>query len=486
MKLKECCNDIEIVRNIGNLDVEIKGIHIDSRNVNKDSLFVAVRGTQTDGHKYISQAILQGAKAILCEQLPEALNSDVTYLVVKNTEQIVGKVATQFYGNPTKALCLVGVTGTNGKTTIATLLYDLFRKLGYKVGLLSTVCNYIEEKAIPTSHTTPDPVELNELLSRMQKAGCQYVFMEVSSHSLVQNRVGGLHFAGGIFTNISRDHMDYHKTMENYIAAKKLFFDCMPSTSFSLTNLDDETGQIMIKDTESKTSSYALNAQAEWQGEVLESHLGGMELSINKEEVALSFVGKFNAYNLLAVYATARLLGEDKKTVMQQLKELRPVRGRLETLRSPKGYNAIVDYAHTDDAITNVLSAVREVMAEGTDLIAVVGAGGNRDKGKRPLMAQAAVKGATKVVLTSDNPRNEDPEQIIKDMLAGLTTAEQEKVICITDRREAIQKACSIAKKGDAIVVAGKGHEDYQIVKGVKHHFDDCEEIRTIFEEEKK
>lgn len=485
MKLRKCCEKIEIITLKGDLDIHIKGIHIDSRNVNQGDCFVAVRGTQTDGHDYIKQAIAQGAKAILCQEIPEQLEPEITYIQVENTEQIVGQVATQFYENPTQSLQLVGVTGTNGKTTIATLLYHLFRKLGYKVGLISTVCNYIEDEAIPTEHTTPDPIALNQLLKRMYDVGCDYVFMEVSSHSLVQNRVGGLHFEGAIFTNITRDHIDYHKTMENYIAAKKLFFDRMSTASFSLTNFDDPSGKIMIKDTAAQVASYALHADATYKATILESHLGGMHLNLDGQEVALHFVGEFNAYNLLAVYATAILLGQDKTKVIHHLTTLKSVRGRLETLRSPRGYDAIVDYAHTDDAVTNVLKAVRNVMKSEATLIAVVGAGGNRDKGKRPLMAQAAVKGATKVVLTSDNPRNEDPEEIIKDMLAGLTDEQKQHVVCITDRREAIQKACQMAQKDDAIVIAGKGHEDYQIVKGVKHHFDDCEEIRKVFETEK-
>jgi UDP-N-acetylmuramoyl-L-alanyl-D-glutamate--2,6-diaminopimelate ligase len=400
---------------------------------------------------------------------------------VADSEEAVGKLAHAFYGYPTEKLELVGVTGTNGKTTIATLLYKIFRLFGYKVGLLSTVCNYIDDEAIPTDHTTPDPITLNKLLGRMADEGCKYAFMEVSSHSIAQKRISGLRFAGGIFTNLTRDHLDYHKTVENYLKAKKKFFDDMPKQAFSLTNLDDKNGLVMLQNTKSKTYTYSLRSLADFKGKVLESHVEGMLLDINNHEVAVHFIGKFNASNLLAVFGAAVLLGKSEEDVLVALSTLYPVAGRLETIHSPNGITAVVDYAHTPDALVNVLASLQEVMNGKGQIITVVGAGGNRDKGKRPIMAKEAAKGSDKVIITSDNPRFEEPQDIINDMLAGLDAKDMEKTLSIVDRKEAIRTACMLAQKGDVVLVAGKGHEDYQEIKGVKHHFDDREVLRELF-----
>lgn len=483
MKLEEIIKNIQIKQSAGDTSKEITGIQIDSRLVKENHLFVAVRGTQTDGHSYIAKAIENGATAIVCETLPENLSGDVTYIQTVDTEAITGELATTFYGNPTSKLELIGVTGTNGKTTIATLLYNMFRKFGYKTGLISTVCNYIDGKAIPTEHTTPDPITLNALLGRMADEGCKYAFMEVSSHSIAQKRIGGLKFAGGIFTNLTRDHLDYHKTVENYLKAKKAFFDQLPKTAFALTNLDDKNGMVMVQNTKAKAYTYSLRSMSDFKGKILEDHFEGMELEINRKEVNVQFIGKFNASNLLAVFGTARLLGKSEEDALLVLSTLRPVAGRFDSLRSPKGYTAIVDYAHTPDALVNVLNAIHEVL-EGkgkVKVITVVGAGGNRDKGKRPLMAQEAVKRSDKVIITSDNPRFEEPQDIIRDMLAGLVPADMKKVLSIVDRKEAIRTACALAQPGDVILVAGKGHEDYQEIKGVKHHFDDKEVLKETF-----
>jgi UDP-N-acetylmuramoyl-L-alanyl-D-glutamate--2,6-diaminopimelate ligase len=401
-----------------------------------------------------------------------------------DTEDSVGKLATAFYGNPTDKLELIGVTGTNGKTTIATLLYNMFRQFGYKVGLISTVCNYIDDEAIPTEHTTPDPITLNKLLGRMADEGCKYAFMEVSSHSVAQKRIGGLKFAGGIFTNLTRDHLDYHQTVDNYLKAKKAFFDNLPKSAFALTNLDDKNGMVMVQNTKAKVCTYSLRSISEFKGKVLEDGFEGMLMDINNVEVNVQFIGRFNASNLLAVYGTACLLGKKPEDVLLVLSMLRPVSGRFDALRSPKGYSAIVDYAHTPDALTNVLSTIQEVLNGRGRVITVVGAGGNRDKGKRPIMAQEAVKLSDKVIITSDNPRFEEPQDIINDMLAGLEKDQQRNVISIIDRKEAIKTACMLAQPGDAILVAGKGHENYQDIKGVKHHFDDKEVIKEIFANE--
>ena len=476
-----CIKPLEIK---GRTDKEIVGIDIDSRQVKQGHLFMAMRGTQTDGHKYISTAIAQGATAILCETLPEAVEEGVTYIVVSDSEDAVGKVATHFYGDPTSKLKLVGVTGTNGKTTIATLLYNIFRGFGFKVGLLSTVCNYVDGEAIPTDHTTPDPITLNRLLGRMANEGCAYAFMEVSSHSIAQKRISGLTFAGGIFTNLTRDHLDYHKTFENYLKAKKKFFDDMPKEAFALTNADDKNGAVMVQNTAAHVATYSLRTMADFKGKVLESHLEGMLLEFNRRELAVHFIGQFNASNLLAVFGAAVLLGRTEEEVLVALSNLHPVAGRLETFHSPKGYTATVDYAHTPDALVNVLTSIQGVLCGKGHIITVVGAGGNRDKGKRPMMAKEAARYSDRVIITSDNPRFEEPQDIINDMLAGLDENDMQKTLSIADRKEAIRTACMLAQKGDVILVAGKGHEDYQEIKGVKHHFDDREVIREIMSKE--
>ena len=479
MKLQNIIQGIEIIEINGPVTTDITGVHIDSRKVTEGGLFIATRGTQSDGHTFIQGAIKAGATAILCEEMPKEMNEkQVTFIRVSNTEKIAGKVATQFYGNPTNQLKLIGVTGTNGKTTIATLLYQMFRQMGYKVGLLSTVCNYINEKAVPATHTTPDPITLNSLLAQMVNEGCEYAFMEVSSHAIAQNRIAGLTFAGGIFTNLTRDHLDYHGTVENYLKAKKLFFDNLPKDAFAVTNMDDKNGLVMTQNTAAKVVTYSQRSLCDFKGRILEHHLEGMIIDFNDKETAVQFVGKFNASNLLAVFATAVMLGQETDEVLRVMSMLKPVSGRFEAIRSPKGYTAIVDYAHTPDAIANVLGSIHEILNGNGEIITVVGAGGNRDKGKRPLMAKEAVKGSTKVIITSDNPRFEEPADIIQDMLQGLSDEEQEKVLTISDRREAIRTACMIAKSGDVILVAGKGHEDYQDIKGVKHHFDDREEVK--------
>ena len=481
MLLTDIIKGIRVEEIIGDTRRDIADVHIDSRRIVGGHLFVAMRGTQVDGHRYIQSAIDKGAVAIVCEEFPEALTEGITYVRVANSEEAVGPIATAFNGNPTEKVLLIGVTGTNGKTTIATLLYDMFRAMGYKVGLVSTVCNYIDDEAIPTEHTTPDAVTLNALLGRMADEGCKYVFMEVSSHSVAQHRIGGLKFAGGIFTNLTRDHMDYHKTVDNYLRAKKAFFDALPKEAFVVTNADDRNGLVMTQNTRAKVYTYSLRSLADFKGRILEHYFDGMLLDINNVEVFVQFIGRFNASNLLAVYGTAILLGKRPEEVLTLLSTLRPVNGRFDALHSPEGFTAIVDYAHTPDAITNVLSAIHEVQGGKGKVITVVGAGGNRDKGKRPLMAQEAVKGSDRVIITSDNPRFEEPQDIINDMLGGLTPAQRSSVLSIVDRREAIRTACLLAGKGDVILVAGKGHETYQDVKGVKHHFDDKEVLREAF-----
>ena len=482
MKLSDLLKNIVTISIIGDAECDIKGVNIDSRKVANGHLFIAMRGTQVDGHKFIPKAEELGAAAILCEQLPEEKKQGVTYVQVADTEDVVGQVATTFYGNPTSKLKLVGVTGTNGKTTIATLLYNMFRKMGHKCGLLSTVCNYVEGEAYPTDHTTPDPIELNELLGKMADAGCEYAFMECSSHAIAQKRIGGLTFAGGIFTNLTRDHLDYHKTIENYRDAKKKFFDDMPKDAFAITNADDKNGMVMVQNTKATVKTYSIRTMADFHAKIIECHFEGMYLEVNGKEVGVQFIGKFNVSNLLAVYGAAVMLGKDPEDVLVTLSTLKSVAGRLEPIRSQEGVTALVDYAHTPDALENVLNAIHEVMEGKTGkIITVCGAGGNRDKGKRPLMAQEAVKQSDRVIITSDNPRFEEPQDIINDMLAGLNAQQMKSVISIVDRREAIKTAVMMAEKGDVILIAGKGHEDYQDVKGTKHHFDDREEVRKAF-----
>ena len=481
MKLNELLKNITPIKIIGNDDVEITGVNIDSRRIKAGHLFVAMKGTQVDGHQFIGKAIELGAISVLCEDLPEVLQKGITYVQVESTEDAVGKVATLFYGDPSHKLKLVGVTGTNGKTTIATLLYNMFRKFGHKVGLLSTVCNYIDDVEVPADHTTPDPIELNELLAKMVEAGCEYAFMECSSHAIHQKRIGGLKFAGALFTNLTRDHLDYHKTFENYRNAKKAFFDGLPKDAFAITNADDKNGMIMVQNTKATVKTYSIRTLADFRARILECHFEGMYLEIDGREVGVQFIGKFNVSNLLAVYGAAIMLGKKPEDVLLVLSTLHSVNGRLEPIHSPEGFTAIVDYAHTPDALANVLNAIHEVLDGKGHVITVCGAGGNRDKGKRPLMAQEAVRQSDKVIITSDNPRFEEPQDIINDMLAGLNEQQMRKVISIVDRKEAIRTACMMAQKGDVVLVAGKGHETYQEIKGVKHHFDDKEVLHEIF-----
>ena len=481
MELRTLISALDAPQVVGADQLAIGQIVSDSRRVVPGSLFVAVRGVAVDGHQYIASAIEKGAVAIVCEEFPEALVDKATFIVVKDSAYALGMLLSRSYGDPSQKLKLVGVTGTNGKTTIATVLYELFRRLGYKVGLLSTVCNYIDGEAIPTDHTTPDPITLHALIARMVEAGCTYAFMEVSSHSIDQRRISGLDFDGGIFTNLTRDHLDYHKTVENYLKAKKKFFDELPAKAFALTNVDDKSGMVMLQNTKAQKLTYSLRTLADFKGRILESHFEGTDLLINDKEVTVRFVGRFNAYNLLAIYGAAVSLGADPDEVLVALSAMHPVSGRFETIHSPEGFTAIVDYAHTPDALTNVLNSIHEVLEGKGRIITVVGAGGNRDKGKRPLMAKEAARLSDQVILTSDNPRFEEPDAIIQDMVAGLTKADLERTLFITDRAQAIKTATMLAKRGDVILVAGKGHEDYQEVKGVKHHFDDREQLRKLF-----
>lgn len=465
----------------GKTDVEISKIEFDSRKIEAGTLFVAIPGTQSDGHSFIEKAIEMGAVAILCEVLPEVLNENVTYLQVENSAKAMGIAAANFYGNPSKRLSLVGVTGTNGKTSIATLLFSLFRRLGYKCGLLSTVQNQIEDEVVPSTHTTPDSVKINELLHDMHSKGCVFVFMEVSSHAVVQERIAGLHFSGGIFTNITQDHLDFHKTFDEYIKAKKGFFDALPKSAFALTNIDDRNGKVMLQNTKAEKHSYSLKNVSDFKGKVLDCGLFGLQMDINGQEVWFKLIGKFNAYNLLAVYGAAVLLDENPENILTELSQLTPPPGRFEQIVSPNQIVGIVDYAHTPDALKNVLETINDLRQGHEKIITVVGCGGNRDKGKRPQMAAIACDLSDVVILTSDNPRNEEPEDILADMQEGVSITKRKKVEQITDRREAIEYAVSIAGPEDIILVAGKGHETYQEIKGVKSHFDDREELRKAF-----
>ena len=466
---------------VGNTEIEVSGIQFDSRKVEKNSIFVATPGTATDGHDYISMAIEKGASAIVCETFPTEKVEGVTYVLVENSSDALGKMASAWFNFPSSKLTLVGVTGTNGKTTIATLLYQMFRQLGYKTGLLSTVCNYVDDIAIEATHTTPDSLTLNELLAQMVDAGCKYAFMEVSSHAVEQRRIAGLEFDGGVFTNIARDHVDYHLTFENYLKAKKRFFDDLSSEAFALTNADDKNGLVMLQNSKAEKHTYSLRGMADFKTKILEHGFDGMLLDMNDREVNVSFIGKFNASNLSAVFGAAVLLGQDELEVLRIISSLNSVSGRFETLRAPQGYTAIVDYAHTPDALNNVISTINEILQGNGRLITVVGCGGNRDKGKRPMMAREAVDGSWKAILTSDNPRFEEPQDILNDMIVGLDLTQKSKSLTIVDRREAIKTACALAQPGDVVLVAGKGHEDYQIIQGVKHHFDDREEVKNCF-----
>jgi len=479
--LSEILNGIADVTIIGNKDCTIKGIAFDSRKVSEGFLFAAIPGTAVDGHRFISTAITNGAKAVLCEQIPEHTDAKVTWIKAQNSSVTLGQIASNFCGNPSDSMNIVGITGTNGKTTTATLLYRLFTELGHKVGLLSTVCNYIDDKKIEATHTTPDPLETQQLMAEMVAAGCTYCFMEVSSHAIAQDRIAGIDFDGGVFTNLTHDHLDYHKTFAEYRNAKKKFFDQLGSKAFAITNSDDKNGLFMLQNTSARKLTYAGKTMADFKVKVIESHFDGMLISIDGKEVWTHFVGNFNAYNLLAVYGTAISLGADKDEVLRIISMLQPVDGRFETFISPTGIYAVVDYAHTPDAIKNVLSAINEVRTGNETLFTIVGAGGDRDKTKRPEMAFEAAVASDKVILTSDNPRSEDPEVIISEMVKGVPANKTAIVLCITNRKEAIRTACMMARPGDIILIAGKGHENYQEIKGVKHHFDDREVIREIF-----
>jgi len=467
----------------GSADVEISAVVFDSRKVVPGCLFVAVKGTVVDGHDYIEQAIQQGAAAIICEDLPAHTAIEVDFLMVADSAKVLGTVAANFYDNASDKLKLVGVTGTNGKTTVATLLYQLFRELGYKCGLLSTVENQINGKVIPSTHTTPDPVALNSLLNDMVEQGCDYCFMEVSSHAVAQHRIEGLSFAGGVFTNLTHDHLDYHKTFDNYLKAKKAFFDGLPKDAFALTNVDDRNGNVMLQNTKAYKKSYGLKNMADYRAKILENQFGGLLLMIDGEEVWFRMVGSFNAYNLLAVYTTAMLLEQDKAKVLTALSKLSGAEGRFDYIVAPNKIIGIVDYAHTPDAVQNVLSTIHDIRKGNEKVITVIGCGGDRDKTKRPIMAKVACEWSDKVILTSDNPRSEDPAAIIKDMEAGVDPAFKRATVSIADRREAIKTACMLAQPGDIILLAGKGHEKYQEVNGVKNHFDDKEELLNQFRE---
>jgi len=476
-KLSRLLEEINPIEVIGETDKNIVNLESDSRKVQKEGMFVAIRGVTTDGHKYIPVVASTHVAAIVCEELPSSLEKGITYIRVKNSAEALGLLASAWYGHPSRKLSLVGVTGTNGKTTTATLLYEMARLEGYKAGLLSTVCNYVGDTAIPTTHTTPDPLTLNSLLSRMVEEGCQYAFMEVSSHAAHQHRIAGLNFKGGIFSNLTRDHLDYHHTVENYMRAKKAFFDMLPSSAFALINADDKNGKFMVQNTKAKVYTYSLRSDADFRCRVIETRLDGTLLTFNGKDVEVQFTGRFNAYNMTAVYGASILTGFNPDEVLVNMSKLVPVAGRFQTIHTPKGVTAIVDYAHTPDALVNVLDTIRMIVGTNGEVTTVVGAGGNRDHGKRPMMAQEAACRSDRLVLTSDNPRDEDPNAIIADMKAGLSQEELDKTICITDRREAIRTALQLANPGSVVLIAGKGHETYQEVNGVRHHFDDREEV---------
>ena len=489
MILSELLQAIRPVQVLGDTSVDVHALQFDSRKVEAGDLFVAQAGTAVDGHTFIPSCIDKGARVIVLDNpdyLPSEPSASVTYVLVPNSEEALGRLAHQWYGCPSEKLTLVGVTGTNGKTTIATLLYEMVRAMGHKAGLLSTVVYYVDGQAFPSTHTTPDALALNALLAQMVEAGCTYAFMEVSSHSIAQERIAGLHFAGAMFTNLTRDHIDYHKTFDNYRDTKKRLFDGLSKQAFAVTNADDRNGLVMTQNTRAKVITYSTQSMADHRGKILEEGFDGMLLSIDGQEVFVPLVGRFNVSNLLCIYSAALCLGFDKLDVLRVLSALKPVNGRFETIHSPKGWTAIIDYAHTPDAVENVICTINEIlssqkpMANGQKpkLITVVGCGGNRDKGKRPMMAQIAKRGSGQLILTSDNPRDEEPKDILKDMTDGLTEEELRSTLVIEDRAAAIQTACTLAQSGDVILVAGKGHEDYQIIKGVKHHFDDHEQVR--------
>ncbi len=482
-KLSEILINIPVEKIVGNPEVLVNKIFIDSRTVTPNSLFIAQSGARVDGHTFIDEVIKAGAKTIVCEKLPSEINKEITYVQVKDTILLAGAMADAYFNNPSAKLKVVGITGTNGKTTIATLLYRLYRRLGFKAGLISTVVNYIDSKSVASTHTTPDSVTIHKLMSKMVDAGCKYCFMEVSSHSVVQHRINSVRFSGGVFTNLTHDHLDYHKTFEEYLTAKKRFFDDLPADAFALTNLDDRNGKVMVQNTKAKVNTYALHTMGDFNASIRENHFDGMLLNINNVEMWTRLIGQFNASNILAIYSTAILLGSDKEKVMTELSDLNAVDGRFEYFTSPSGYIAVVDYAHTPDALLNVLTTIRNLIKGSGKIITVVGAGGNRDKTKRPVMAKVSAELSDKVILTSDNPRNENPEDIISDMKTGLDSELANKTLCITDRKEAIRAASQFAVKGDVVLIAGKGHETYQEVNGVKHFFDDRMIIKEIFKE---
>lgn len=484
MKLEHLIKAIKPLNVVGPTNREIVDLVSDSRKAVADTMFVAVRGVNVDGHTFIPSLADKQVGAIVVDTLPEELFPDTTYIVVENTAIALGQLASQWYDNPSRKLKLVGVTGTNGKTTTATLIYEMARLLGYKAGLLSTVCNYIELRPIPTNQTTPDPLTINRLLHEMVEEGCSYCAMEVSSHAAVQHRIAGLKFAGGIFSNLTRDHLDYHKTFEAYLAAKKSFFDGLPADAFALTNIDDKVGEVMLQNTKAARKTYSLRSMADFNGRIVESHLDGTLMSFNGREVNVLFTGRFNAYNLTAVFGASILLGWPLEAVLEKMSVLVPVAGRFQTFHSPTGVTAIVDYAHTPDAIINVLDTIREVIGNSGSIITVVGAGGNRDHGKRPIMAREAALRSDRLILTSDNPRFEEPTEILAGMRAGLDTRDLlRKTLLNVDRREAIRTAINLAGPGDVVLVAGKGHEDYQEIRGEKHHFDDREVVNECFAE---
>jgi len=483
MQLKDILTRVQALQLTGDTSVAVKGLCIDSRKVEPGFVFVAVKGTLTDGHLYIDKAISLGAVAIVAETLPEERKDDVVYIEVRDSAAVVGIMADDFYGNPSEKMKVVGVTGTNGKTTIATLLYQLHECLGYKCGLISTVQNHIHDKIVAATHTTPDPVAVHSLLADMYAAGCTHVFMEVSSHAIHQQRIAGIRFTGGIFSNITHDHLDYHKTFDEYIRVKKMFFDNLPKTAFALTNADDKRGLVMLQNTKAEKCTYSLRTPATIKGKVLENNLTGLVMDINGMEAHFRMIGIFNAYNLMAAYGAAVQMGEDKMTVLAQLSNLIGAQGRFETIMSANDkVLGIVDYAHTPDALINVLATINNLNAKGQQVITVVGCGGDRDKTKRPLMAQVACEHSNRAILTADNPRTENPEDILNDMVEGLSVAHNKKVLRITDRREAIKTACTLANPEDIVLVAGKGHETYQEINGVRHHFDDREVLREAFE----
>ncbi len=482
-QLKDILYKSGIVKVVGSSDLAIDHITFDSRDVQKNSLFIAVKGTKTDGHGYIEQAIISGATAIVHQDEIENLNINTTYVKVKDSSEALGWIASNYFDNPTSKLKLTGITGTNGKTTTVTLLHKLFRELGYNVGLLSTVCNKINDEIIPSTHTTPDAIKLNSLMKLMVEEGCTHCFMEVSSHAIVQNRVTGLDFAGGIFSNITHDHLDYHKTFEEYLTAKKRFFDTLGKNAFALSNVDDRNGKVMLQNTKASQHTYGLKSPADFKAKIIENSFAGLQLNIDGVDVWFKLIGNFNAYNLLAIYSAAVLLGENKDTVLTILSRLEAVEGRFDYVRAANGTIAIIDYAHTPDALSNVLSTITAVKEGHEEIITVVGCGGDRDSAKRPIMARIACEYSNKVILTSDNPRSEDPEKILADMMEGVDIISKRKVISILNRKEAIKTACALAKPGSIVLLAGKGHEKYQEIKGVKHPFDDKEVVKEIFEQ---